>query len=123
MGYEVHITRKENWFDDGLEISLPDWLDVVCTDPDMRYDGFAEASVGNNSVLRVEDPSIAVWLAYPSHLEDGNKAWFWLSNGNVVTKNPDEAILNKMIVIAHQLSGKVQGDEGEVYGANGEVTA
>jgi hypothetical protein len=123
MGYEVHITRKENWFDEGPEISLTDWLGVVRTDPEMRHDGFAEASVGNGSVLRVEDPSMAVWLAYPGHLEDGNKAWFWLSNGNVVTKNPDEAMLNKMLLIAYQLSAKVQGDEGEIYGANGEVTA
>ena len=123
MGYEVHITRKENWFDEAPEISLADWLDVVRTDPEMRNDGYAEATVGDGSVLRVEDPSMSVWLAYPGHLRDGNMAWMWRSHGNVVTKNPDEAMLQKMAIIAQRLSAKVQGDEGEVYGIDGQLIA
>jgi hypothetical protein len=121
MGYEVHITRKENWFDEGPEISLADWLDVVRADPEMQNDGYAEATVGEGSVLRVEDPSMSVWLAYPGHLQDGNMAWMWRSHGNVVTKNPDEDMLKKMAIIAQRLSAKVQGDEGEVYGINGQL--
>jgi hypothetical protein len=116
MGYEVHITRKENWFDDGPEISLAEWLDVVRADPEMRNDGFAEASVGGGSVLRVEDPSMSAWIAYPGHLEERNMAWMWLRHGNVVSKNPDEAMIEKMAAIAKRLSAKLQGDEGEVYG-------
>ena len=123
MGYEVHITRKQNWFDEGPEISLADWLDVVRADPEMRNDGYAEATVEEGSVLGIEDPSMSVWLAYSGHLQGGNMAWIWRSHGNVVTKNPDEEMLRKMALIAQSLSAKVQGDEGEVYGINGQLIA
>jgi hypothetical protein len=69
----------------------------------------------------VEDPSLSVWLAYSGHLEDGNMAWMWLSHGNVVTKNPDGEMIEKMAIIANRLSAKVQGDEGEVYGLDGRL--
>jgi len=123
MGYEVHITRKKNWFDDGPEISLPEWLDVVRADPETRNDGHAETNVGGGSVLRVEDASMSAWLAYPGHLQDGNMAWMWLSHGNVVTKNPDKEMIGKMVLIAQRLSAKVQGDEGEVYGLDGQLVS
>jgi len=120
MGYEVHITRKENWFDDGPEISRDEWFDFVQADSEMRIDGHAVASVGGGALLRIEDASISVWVAYSKHQKNGNMAWFWHSRGNIMAKNPDEKILKKMHLIARQLSAKVQGDEGEVYGPEGQ---
>lgn len=120
MGYDVHITRKENWFDEGPEISLDEWLDVVRADSEMRIDGYAEVVVGGDSVLRTEDPSMSVWLAYSKHQLNGSMAWLWHSRGNVIAKNPDDEILKKMHVIAIKLTAKVQGDEGEFYGADGQ---
>ena len=119
MGYEVHITRKENWFDEGPDIALEEWLDVVRSDPEMRLDGHAEATVAEGAVLRMEDPSMSVWVGYSKHGQQGNMAWLWHSRGNVMAKNPDEEILRKMSLIAAQLSAKVQGDEGELYGEDG----
>lgn len=121
MGYDVHITRKENWFDEGPDISLDEWLDVVRADPEMRIDGYAEAIVDGGSVLRIEDPSMSVWLAYSKHQLNGNMAWLWHSRGNVAAKNPDDEILKKMHAIAIKLTAKVQGDEGEIYGADGQL--
>lgn len=121
MGYEVHITRKENWSDEGPEISLAEWLEFVANDPEMRNDGYAEAIVGGGSVLRIDDSSMSVWTAYSQHLQDENMAWMWHCQGNVVAKNPDREILQKMADIARQLSAKVQGDEGEVYGSDGQL--
>jgi hypothetical protein len=120
MGYEVHITRKENWFDEGPDISLDEWLDVVRADSEMRLDGQAEATVGEGAVLTMEDPSMSVWVAYSKHGKNGNMAWLWHSRGNVMAKNPDEEILRKMSLIAKQLSAKVRGDESEVYGDDGQ---
>jgi hypothetical protein len=119
MGYEVHITRKENWFDDGPEIALEEWLNVVRSDVEMRLDGHAEATVGAGAVLRMEDPSMSVWVGYSKHGQNGNMAWLWHSRGNVMANNPDEEILRKMSLIATRLSAKVQGDEGELYGQDG----
>jgi hypothetical protein len=119
MGYEVHITRKENWFDDGPDITLEEWLDVVQSDAEMRLDGHAEATVGEGAILRMEDPSMSVWVLYSMHGQHGNMAWLWHSCGNVTAKNPDAEILIKMSRIAKRLSAKVQGDEGELYGEDG----
>jgi hypothetical protein len=120
MGYEVHITRKARWSDDeGPAISLKEWLEFVSSDSEMRADGYAEAQTPDG-VLRIEDPSIAVWTAFPDHGGDGNMAWFWRFQDNISVKNPDEAILVKMYQIASSLNARVQGDEGEAYGPDGK---
>ena len=120
MGYDVHITRRKNWFDDeGQAITMDEWVAVVSADPEMRLDGFAEAELADGSALRSEDPSIAVWTAYSKHGQQGNMAWFALCEGNVEVKNPDQEILIKMWQLAQKLAAIVQGDEGELYGAEG----
>lgn len=119
MGYDVHITRKVRWFEeDGPEISLPDWLDYVASDPEMRADGYAEAETPSG-VLRMEDEGIAVWTAYSGHGVGGNMAWFCHFGDRITVKNPDEAIMAKMHRIASSLGARVQGDEGEEYGPDG----
>ena len=124
MGYEVHITRRENWFDeDGPAISIDEWLKFVASDPEMRMDGYAEAVKSDGSVIRVENEGLAVWLKYSGHQLDGNMAWFDFQAGRITTKNPDAEILKKMWAVAQGLSAKVQGDEGESYDKNGESSS
>ena len=48
-------------------------------------------------------------------------AWFSHSQGDVVVKNPDREILRKMWLVAGAFNAKVQGDDGEIYDANGDV--
>ena len=120
MGYEVHITRKEMFFDtDGEDISLQEWIDYVHADKDMRLDGYAEANTPDG-VLRVEDESLAVWLGWSRHDIDGGMAWMHHFNGSIVSKNPDQETLKKFYQIAQLFDAKVQGDEGEVYDENGD---
>ena len=120
MGYDVRITRKENWWDEsGAEINLDEWIDVVAADPDMRLDGYAETQVGDGKILRVENKGLSVWTAYSGHGKDGNMVWFGFHRGNVVVKNPDTEILQKMWSLAQLLSARVQGDEGEFYDKSG----
>jgi prepilin-type processing-associated H-X9-DG protein len=121
MGYDVHITRKQNWFDEnGPEISLDEWIAVVMTDKETRLDGYAEAKLRDGSVLRMERDGLAVWTAYSRHGENGNMAWFDFRRGNAIVKNPDREILQKMWSLAQKLSAKVQGDDGEFYDASGD---
>ena len=116
MGYDLHITRADEWFEnEGLEIDAAEWLAYVESDPEMRLDGYAEASVGEGKVLRYESEGLAVWTTYSGHERDGNMAWFDLRSGNVVVKNPDEEIIAKMCDIAEGLNARVQGDDGELY--------
>lgn len=122
MGYDVHITRRENWFDeDGPDISLDEWLSVVKQDPEIRVDGFAEAQSAEGSLLRMESAGLAVWTAYSGHEENGNKAWFDYRGDRITVKNPDKEILVKMWCLAQHLSATVQGDEGERYDRSGSV--
>lgn len=119
MGYDIFITRKEEWFDEeGDEISLEEWINYVNSAADMRYDGFAEAETPKG-ILRVESEGLSVWLGYSGHEKDENMAWFDYCAGNVKVKNPDEEILKKMHQVATSLSAKVQGEECEIYDANG----
>jgi len=101
MGYDVHITRAEQWSEnEDAVISLEEWERCVEEDPEL-----------------IPDPDngmpMAVWTAHPN----GAKAWPWLSwqDGNITSKNPDDALLEKMLSIAASLDAKVQGDDGEVY--------
>jgi len=120
MGYDVHITRKEEWFDEeGEEITLNEWCDFVNTSTDMRLDGYAETETPSGT-LRVESEGLTVWVGYSNHDKDGNMAWFDYFEGNIKVKNPDDEILKKMYQIARSLNAKVQGEECEVYGENGQ---
>ena len=120
MGYDIHITRKENWFDeDGSDISSSEWLSYVESDAEMRLDGYAEANLKDGSVLRAEDPSMAVWIAHSQHDKRDGMAWIWLSQGNIQAKNPDKETLRKMWRIAQALGAKVQGDDCEFYDSDG----
>ena len=116
MGYDVHITRKQDWCDQkGPQISLAEWLAFVAADSEMRLDGYAETRLQDGSVFRTEQEGLSVWTAYSQHDESGNMAWFLHQGGEIVVKNPDEEILRKMWSIAQALSAKVQGDDMEVY--------
>lgn len=122
MGYEVHIARNEEWWDEdvGGGISPDEWNTFVASDETMRLDNVAEANMPDGNVLRYANQGLAVWLNYSAHDESGNKAWFDFRDGCISVKNPDQEILRKMHQIASQLDAKVLGDEGEEYGADGE---
>ncbi|QDU54667.1 hypothetical protein [Aeoliella mucimassa] len=120
MGYDLHITRKEHHFDkDGPAIRLDEWLAYVASDPEMRFDGFAEAQLPNGNVLRAEGEGLSVWTAYSGHELAGNMAWFDYWRGSIIVKNPDPEIIGKMVRIARALGAKVQGDESEIYAEDG----
>jgi hypothetical protein len=121
MGYDLHITRKANWFDASPSIALDEWLEYVASDPEIQHDGFAETPAADGDVLRVEQAGICVWKGYSRGENRENAAWFWWSGGNIVVKNPDQEIRGKMWLIAQSLEAKVQGEEGEYYNHDGEM--
>lgn len=114
MGYDVHITRKQDRFEDEPQITAAEWVAYLRSDASMRLDGYAEATTTDGETLRIEREGLAVWIGYSSYT-----AWFDFRNGDVVVKNPDNEILRKMWQIAQALDAKVQGDEGEIYDEHG----
>lgn len=124
MGYDLYITRKDDWSDDeGRVITLVEWLAVVDADPDLRHDGYAETRTPDGNVLRIEQPGLVVWTAHPDARQEGDLARLSYSGDRVVVKNPDPAFIEKMIQLAAQLDATVQGDEGEHYDATTPLPA
>jgi hypothetical protein len=98
MGYDFHITRRDNWYDEGADISADEWLKYVESDPELSID----ESNGKYFAIWKED-----WLDW--------------RRGEIYTKNPRKNLVEKMIQIANRLNAKVQGDEGEVYKDSSQV--
>jgi hypothetical protein len=100
MGWEVHMTRAEHWSEsDQRPITADEWLATVAADPELRID-------------EANGPYFAVWSGPCSHPDGG---WFDWTDGCVTTKNPDRAILGKLLLLAAKLGAVVQGDDGEQY--------
>lgn len=102
MGYDLHITRRSAWSDDdGPEITFQEWKAYVNSDEELRPDA-------DNG------PTDFVWTAHPK------APWpLWWDRGEIYTKNPDEFAVRKLVAIAERMSATVQGDDGEVYRADG----
>jgi len=99
MGYELHITRAEHWPENqGCEITWEEWLSLVDDDPELT----ADPDNGEE---------FALWSG-PSRYPE---PWFEWSEGNISTKNPDRAMVAKMLRMAKALKAQVQGDDGEVH--------
>jgi hypothetical protein len=107
MGYSVYITRREAWSDfDGPGIALSEWLSLVDSDPELRW----EPDLGEH---------LAVWVGSSS----SDLPWLAWENGNLESKHPEKAMLRKMYEISETLSAQLMGEEGEGYDRNGEEIA
>jgi hypothetical protein len=98
MGYDVHITRRAFWADAADAISKEEWLAIVENDPELQFHP-------------ENGPVFAVW----HDLDSPEASWLDWHDGNIYSKNPDDALLEKMKQIARKLGARVQGDDGEFY--------
>ncbi|HLX63821.1 MAG TPA: hypothetical protein VKX17_21295 [Planctomycetota bacterium] len=112
MGYDLHITRKQDWFDKhGPRITEQEWRDYVSSDPEMTITGFAEAKTPKGEVIRIEDPLLAEWDGHSKY----KPVWFSYYDGVIIVKSPDAECISKMREVAEKLCARIQGDEGEYY--------
>jgi hypothetical protein len=99
VGYNLHITRARSWaLNTKHRISAEEWLAYIEKDPEL-------------SLSREGGPYFAKW----SGKSKLNEPWLDWHDGNIETKNPDEALIDKMVAIARELGATVQGDDGEIY--------
>lgn len=89
MAYDVHITRKKDWFNrDQPGITFEEWSSYIDSDASMRLDGVARMTAPGGDVIEMKSPGLAVWTAYSGHDED-RTAWFSLSrSGNISVRIP-----------------------------------
>ncbi|ETR65170.1 MAG: hypothetical protein OMM_14698 [Candidatus Magnetoglobus multicellularis str. Araruama] len=107
MGYDLHITRKEDWADeeDSQSISIDEWNKYIENDSEVVPDP--------------ENPGGSDFL-YLRKAGDW-PLWFNSDLGEVYTKNPEVDVIAKMVRISSALKAKVCGDDGEFYDADGNV--
>ena len=98
MGYDLHITRRKNWSATGDDITAEEWLAHVERDPEL-------------SLWPENGPHTARWSGQCQHTDP----WLDWFKGNIYTKNPDAALIDKMVQTARALSAQVMGDDGEIY--------
>ena len=99
MGYELHITRAGHWLENtDCKIKPTEWLDLVAGDPSLRID-----TRNGEFFADVVDHSGATL------------GWLNWNEGNISTRNPDRALLAKMLAIAPRLQATVQGEDCERY--------
>jgi hypothetical protein len=96
MGYDLHITRRAKWTEEGNDIRAEEWLAYVSGDPEFRH-------------TPENGPYFHEWT--------GSKEGEWLDwrEGQIETKNPSESLIAKMVAVAAALGATVQGDDGERY--------
>ncbi len=119
MGYNLYVTRKDEWFDEhGPEIEMDEWVALVEADPLMEMRSEAVVELEGGEQLVAYDPTMAVWLDQAGDV----RMWFYLIEGNVVGKNPRPEALAKMHAISELLDARLLGDEGERYDASGTAS-
>jgi hypothetical protein len=106
MGYDLHITRKGNWFDeDGPLITGAEWRTLIERDPELTLDTSVQLKMKDGEYI------FAAW--------NGEQGALGHYQGEITTKNPDKPLTIKMVNIAAALGAKVQGDDGEIYREDG----
>ncbi len=117
MGYNIHITRQQGWYDEVPElfITMEEWVAYVAQDADMRQDDHALVKTTSGEDFGVISEGLSVWTKYSRNGIGGGYAWFSYEEGNIDVKNPDDEILGKMYEIAQALGARLVGDEGEDY--------
>lgn len=113
MAYDIHITKRKNWFDKGFDISLEEWKKLLEIDseliPSDKVEG--ETKDGDKFVYVLKGSLLAKWVNPITH----NVVWFNYHNGIVDVSNPDDSTIKRVKDIASKLNAKVQGDELEIY--------
>src|SRR5215467_2831013 len=115
MGYDLHITRREDWADREVsEISLEEWLSYVDSDKELELTNGYDLKIGSETQFQ-DRPGFCEWNGHPTEKEPNSRPWFDYWKGCIDTKNPDVPTIRKMMRMASALNAKVQGDDGEIY--------
>ncbi|WP_238015036.1 hypothetical protein KZZ52_33900 [Dactylosporangium sp. AC04546] len=110
MGYDLHITRAEDWLDaEARPIGRDEWNSYAGRHPDMVAEGWVEwADVGREPIYD-----------WPSGNEERSSlSW---RNGEVVVTGVYTDHLPGLVTIAADLGANLIGDDGERYSTEGTI--
>lgn len=114
MGYEIHITRAEDWLEDDKPITIEEVEEVF----DKLPKGF---SIDRSGVVTAMTPDghrisaeVGPYVQYHNENDDSIVCIYFLSDGPSFKVRDEKQIL-PILELAEALNAKVQGDELEVY--------
>ena len=97
-GYNVYITKKEFYLNDGECITKQEWSTYLETDPTITVD---IQNSEEDFLVSIDEQEFSLWY-------DRNSC-------DLLTKNPTPEAIGKMIDISKKLKATVQGEESEIY--------
>jgi hypothetical protein len=116
VSYDLHITRRAWWSEEGNDIHFDEWRAYVDADSELHLDGFAIGRIPGGEAIRIEAPGLTRWAP------DGETAgWFDHKGGSITVTGAGPANFAKAYAIAAALGASLQGDEGEFYDADGKI--
>jgi hypothetical protein len=100
VGYNLYIVRGPDfWGNPDHQISADEWHRYIETDHEL-------------TLAPDHGPHFALWSGPSTYPEP----WLnWFKGFSIYSKNPDDAIINKMLQIAVRLSAHVRGENEEIY--------
>ncbi len=106
MGYEVHIVRTDSWLEaDTDPIRKEDVDRLIAADPELEWSNTHSVDLADEQGKMIH---------YPMILWQGNPV-FWWCKSEILSSNPQDAQMIKMVKMARALGAKVLGDEMEQY--------
>lgn len=109
MSYDLHITKRERWFDKGNDIADIEWHHILSNHPDLiPVDSIETTLEGERIFLHYKNSKIAKWQGRETY-------WFFFSDGEISIANPDDDAIQKTKSVALSIKAKVLGDDGEEY--------
>ncbi|WP_324625408.1 hypothetical protein [Acinetobacter sp. MD2(2019)] len=97
-GYNIYITKKEFYLNDGKCITKEEWNTYLKSDPTIKVD-----------IQNSEDDFLVSLGGQEFSL------WYDYNACDLLTKNPTPEAIKKMIDISKKLKATVQGEESEIY--------
>lgn len=106
MGYDLHIVRTEDWLDAAKTPVTKSEVDaVIAGDPELAWSATDYVDMADNSGT-VTRYWMMTWRG------EAIVGWY---RDQILSSNPDEAKIAKLVQIARSLDARVIGDDGEVY--------
>ena len=114
MGYDLHITRAEEWTEsENAPITFEEWLAHTKEDLELYEGGYVDRLTNLDNPDIVKRTPLFGWRRGPNPSDDDPcLEWY---KGRVDVKNPDEQTIKKMLRIARVFSARLIGDDGETY--------
>lgn len=108
MGYDLHITRREDWSDpeSGPPITRDEFERVVTRDKRFRRD----EGLGPEYAVVVKKPRGAI-----------AESWLCWEDGQITVRGSSRSLITIAVEIAVTLGARLVGDDGEEYGADGRA--